>query len=393
MTWFTLFFPTLATVLLAALLYAMPAVTPPTLPLGVSVPQSHTQEPAIRDAVRRFRAAVIVVLLVCVALSVTLTFVVEPASVIRVLAPVLLFIVLGIGSYVVARSGIARAKREGNWYEGVPVRLVADVTGGSTASRIPFGWYIAAVALLAVAAGIGVVVYPGLPNPLPVHWNADGVANRYADKSAWTVFGIVLSGLGLVALMFALSFVARQAPTRRVASDSPEAAAHRSREQRRLMTGLLGQLALVLAFEMSVLAVISWLSPSVAWLVLAHVVLLIALMAVVIAVYVVRYRHAMSAPIPVAVSSGGSSASASTPPATHPVADSARPDAPDDDRYWKAGLFYVNRNDPALLVPRRFGIGWTINLGHPTGIAIGVVLLLLIVGGITLGALAGPHHH
>jgi uncharacterized membrane protein len=64
-------------------------------------------------------------------------------------------------------------------------------------------------------------------------------------------------------------------------------------------------------------------------------------------------------------------------------------DAPDDDHYWKGGLVYVNRRDPALLVPKRFGVGWTINLGHPAGVAIGVVILLIIAGSITLAIVTG----
>ncbi|MBC8931734.1 Clp protease ClpA, partial [Escherichia coli] len=29
----------------------------------------------------------------------------------------------------------------------------------------------------------------------------------------------------------------------------------------------------------------------------------------------------------------------------------------DDDSFWKAGVIYFNRNDPALFVEKRFGIG------------------------------------
>ena len=36
----------------------------------------------------------------------------------------------------------------------------------------------------------------------------------------------------------------------------------------------------------------------------------------------------------------------------------------DDDRYWKLGLIYVNKDDPSILVEKRFGIGWTVNMGH-----------------------------
>ena len=37
----------------------------------------------------------------------------------------------------------------------------------------------------------------------------------------------------------------------------------------------------------------------------------------------------------------------------------------DDDRFWKAGLLYVNRDDPAIMAGARFGFGWTFNLGNP----------------------------
>jgi uncharacterized membrane protein len=35
------------------------------------------------------------------------------------------------------------------------------------------------------------------------------------------------------------------------------------------------------------------------------------------------------------------------------------------NEHWKAGLFYVNRDDAALFVEKRFGVGYTINFGNP----------------------------
>jgi hypothetical protein len=37
----------------------------------------------------------------------------------------------------------------------------------------------------------------------------------------------------------------------------------------------------------------------------------------------------------------------------------------DDDRFWKAGLIYLNRDDPAIMVGARFGVGWTFNVANP----------------------------
>jgi uncharacterized membrane protein len=55
-------------------------------------------------------------------------------------------------------------------------------------------------------------------------------------------------------------------------------------------------------------------------------------------------------------------------------------DAPDDDRFWKAGILYLNRDDPALFVQRRFGVGWTVNIGRPAGVVIMIVVALVVIG-------------
>jgi uncharacterized membrane protein len=56
----------------------------------------------------------------------------------------------------------------------------------------------------------------------------------------------------------------------------------------------------------------------------------------------------------------------------------------DDDRFWKAGIVYVNRDDPAVLVSARGVFTWTVNLGNPSG-------WLLIAGVVAFASgLRGP---
>lgn len=55
-----------------------------------------------------------------------------------------------------------------------------------------------------------------------------------------------------------------------------------------------------------------------------------------------------------------------------------RPMLADDDVYWLHG-FYNNPNDPRINVEKRFGIGFTINLGNPKGKVIAVVTAALVV--------------
>ncbi len=55
---------------------------------------------------------------------------------------------------------------------------------------------------------------------------------------------------------------------------------------------------------------------------------------------------------------------------------------PSPDDAWKLGLFYFNPGDPALFVEKRFGIGWTINLGHAWAWVFGAVVLIPTAVGI-----------
>lgn len=53
----------------------------------------------------------------------------------------------------------------------------------------------------------------------------------------------------------------------------------------------------------------------------------------------------------------------------------------DDDKYWKLGQFYFNKDDPAIFIEKRFGIGWTNNWAHPISwlLLIGVVGLAILI--------------
>src|SRR5699024_10344054 len=53
----------------------------------------------------------------------------------------------------------------------------------------------------------------------------------------------------------------------------------------------------------------------------------------------------------------------------------------DDDQYWKLGQFYFNKNDPALFLEKRFGVGWTLNFGRPVAWLsfLGIIALAIII--------------
>ena len=51
----------------------------------------------------------------------------------------------------------------------------------------------------------------------------------------------------------------------------------------------------------------------------------------------------------------------------------------DDDKYILGALYY-NKKDPALMVEKRIGVGWTVNLAHPLGKIVMILPFIIIVG-------------
>ena len=60
------------------------------------------------------------------------------------------------------------------------------------------------------------------------------------------------------------------------------------------------------------------------------------------------------------------------------------------DEAWR-GIFYINRNDPALFVPKRFGIGYTLNFGNSWSWAV-LALILIVVALPFILAGRAVHH-
>lgn len=68
-----------------------------------------------------------------------------------------------------------------------------------------------------------------------------------------------------------------------------------------------------------------------------------------------------------------------------------RPTERADEDSWKGGIFYVNRDDPALFVPKRYGIGWTLNFGNGWSWVVMVLILAAAALPIILAVSAVRH--
>jgi len=225
--------------------------------------------------------------------------------------------------------------------------------------RVNWWWILATVAVSAlVTAHLLREVYPGLPDPMPVHWNARGEADGVAAKSVAGFLGIVLIGPGTIVLtMLAVAgLISLQSAsiTERGGARTPAEARRTWHTLRAAQTHLGWYLFGVNAFVLALL-VRSYTGADQGVDLLVFLAGLAGLTALLL---LVLYRAQRTAE------------------ERHP-----RPAA--EQSHWRGGI-YRNPEDPRLLVPNDSGMNLTVNLGHPSGkLVLGLILggpLLLVLG-------------
>ncbi|MBB1154962.1 DUF1648 domain-containing protein [Amycolatopsis dendrobii] len=334
--------------LLAAAFWAAPALARPTLPFGVRVPAARMAEPEIIRAHHRYARGVLVVGTLAFVLVAFASAGLRWESAAAFVAPVLAAACCGLGYREHRR--VAAAKRDGDWYSGTRQAVAADTSLRTDPVRPQWILLAPAAALFAITAAIGAWRYGALPATLPT---PNGMIVDPARRSETTVghaFATVTAQLLIIVLVGLLGFAL---PRARPELDAAQPAASAAR-YRGYLAGVLR-----LLFGTAGCAAASLLVASLeVWEIVpattgATVVSYLPLAAAAIAWVAFAFRagdagHRLPAD----------------------EEDSGRVQR-DDDRYWRlAGMVYVNRGDPALLVHRRSGVSWTLNLGNPISWAI-----------------------
>jgi len=190
------------------------------------------------------------------------------------------------------------------------------------------------VAIAAVAIYLN-AHWSQIPDQFPVHWGVNGQPNRWAGRDFAGVYGALLMAtiMNLLFLVFGWVLLRRS----------------RKSTMRYVTIRMLEVLLYPVTFTFLVVALLPlmriplWLAPSV-------------LFTFVAGILVWSYRKV-----------------------TAPSAPGEVPE-PQNDSYWKAGVFYYNPNDPAIFVSKRVGIGYTMNFANKMSwvVLAGVLLIALL---------------
>lgn len=326
-----------------------PLVSRRTLRFGVRVPPEYAEASVIRCERRgyRWRSAVIAVCAIAVLIALACAGDGElwwPGRVVLVVE-----VLADMGCFWWAHRQITKVKSAEGWFAGRRQTVVADTSWRTDPKPFPAGWLLPAAIVIVSTVIVGILRYPHLP----AHLSQGG--DRVAP-SLLTVFGVVVAQLYVTGLWSGLlALVYRSRPD----LDTGDPAAS-LRSYRRAL-GMFGRAGLVLlaCVDLTLLLAALQLWQVVRWSG-AEVLLVVAPTALGLAAFLF-----------VAVRAGTERARATVGAG---VSDR------DDDRFWKAGIVYVNRDDPAVLVGARFAFAWTVNFGNPIARALVAGVLMLPTG-------------
>lgn len=350
-------FPVLIT---GALMCSMPVVTRPTLQFGIRVPLERAGAPVIRRERRAYYWRTGIIGVCCTVAAVTVQHYGSGLS--RVV--LLLELSAGLGCFLAARRKIAAVKNADGWFAGLRQTVVADTGWRDDPPRFPWRWLIPALAVIAATAVVGALRYPGLPDHI-----VTGHGHR-VSKSFFSAL-IVAGQLYLTALWSGLMLIVHRSRPDIEAAD-PAASTMRYRRFLAAFTRALLTLAALIDVSLLLVALRGWrvYQPSG----IGRALPVLSFAAGVLLLGAVAFRAGQ----------GGSRLDGNV----RGLARAAGTD-PDDDRFWKAGLFYVNRDDPAIVVGARFGVSWMLNFGNPVAWLLFAGFVAWWAGLVAIGMAAG----
>jgi uncharacterized membrane protein len=351
----------LSVLVVGALAYAAPVASRPTLKFGVRVPPERAGAPVIRRERRAYFWRTAAIGACCAVAALTLQ---GHGSWWLPRIILLLELAADFGCYWVARRKIAAVKRADEWFAGLRQTIATDTSWRTNPPRFPVRWLIPALAVIAATAAVGALRYPGLPAHI-----VTGSGHR-TPKSAFLAL-VVAFQLYLTVLWTGLMLIIyRSRPDIEVADPAVSTLRYR-RFLAAITRALLALLALV-DTSLLLIALHYWqvYQPSGIGRALPALPFMVGLI--------------LLATVAQRAGQGGWRLNGNV----RGLARATGTDR-DDDRFWKAGLLYVNRDDPALVVGSHVGAGWTLNLGNPAAWLIIAGNVAALTGLVAIGTVAG----
>jgi uncharacterized membrane protein len=349
--------------LLVVLYYVMPRLTRPDIYFAVTVTPDFRDSAEGGAILGRYRVEVVVYGIIAIAVALSGLWMSQPSS---ATVSVVGLVLQPVGAFI----AYYRARRRVLPHAVAPA-TIREAALAPHEVRLPGGWavQIGPFAVLAAVAAWLQLHWSEIPDRFPVHWGINGQPDNWATRSFTGVFFPLLTAAFFCALLGFLAYaILRWSRVIRMGGAAGESEQHFRRTVVLILVATEYFLALLFAWTgLLALSAVRTGPPG-----LVPILVLSLGFTLVVTLLLVR-----------AGQGGSRLAGAAASGTVVPVGDRTA------DQYWKLGVFYVNRDDPALMVEKRFGIGYTMNFGHPGA---WLVIGTLVAVAVLIGVVAPSHH-
>lgn len=338
---------------------------------AVTIPESAQADERFLAFRKRYAAAVLTVTLICaVALgavsSVTLGKMgsavdsdsLNAILVAAIVAATTIPLVASFALMLHYRKRVEAIKREEGWKAE---RDEAVALIGFEEAPVPpsLAWNVVYVPIVLITLAIGLALYPSTPDLVPTHFDFAGNVNQWTPKGpALIAFPLLFEVFMAACFIFSHWMTIRSKKDIDPARPAISAYAYGAFARAECILLLVGG------------SVLTAVSGIVMILMMAEILSMFVTVALIIVATLILVGATIS--VSVVYGQSGSRLVKRLEENGDMIAD--------NDEHWKAGIFYWNKDDASLILPKRFGVGWTMNWAHPAA--------WLIVGGFTLASIA-----
>ena len=336
----------------------MPYIGRRTLTFGVSIPSGMHDDERLRKLRKAFSRNVVIMGILMSIISFLLFIFLDSALAVGLMSGmVLLYIALISIIYIRAFKEVKQRKYEQGWAADAQIVNVADTKFSASKRSVSALWFLIYIVIIVGTLLLGVLMYDQIPSEVVMQTDLDGNVTRIAAKSVSLIlFAPAIQAVMALLMGFIFWMMQRTPPVIDPEQQEVSSAQNTKFRYRWSAFVVFMGMAMLLIFLSMQLTFIGIMSQSLAlWLPLS------VAGAIVIAAIVLSIKTGQSGN---RISLGKTT--------------DGKTIRREDDKYWKYGAFYVNKQDPALFVEKRFGVGFTINFGKPAAIAILVGILAII---------------
>ena len=330
---------------------------------GIRVPEEYKNLEEINYIKKRYRKRYLFTMIILCSILFSIIYIYDKAFLLCL--GIIIFLATNYTIYYFSWKEMKELKRKFDFNSSGNNILVVDMNIKNKDMKtneplsIKYYWIYGIIILITLL--LTLVFYKDLPDTFATHFNGKGIADGFAVKGTLNGYlGVLSLPLTQIGMTIMFIFLHRYTISSKKIINSGTAKGtleHQNKFRRYvgLFLYVMGLETIIMFFAMQI-AILKGLEIKLIVGVFGVLTSLIGIIGVGILIY---------------IGQGGKNIK---------VKDEGEIIYRDDDRFYKIGLFYYNKQDPAIMIQKRVGIGYDLNYGNPISKILAIVVGIILIG-------------